>query len=429
MWHDPAILRGSWSRIRRCLIEWAIRCMAVGSTQFKVLFYAMNNRVYLDWNATTPLRREAREAMVAALDVCGNPSSVHAEGRAVRMLVERARHAIADAVGGQAQQVIFTSGGTEANVLALQPGLRGPSGTPVERLLVSAIEHASILEGGQFPAAQVDAIRVTASGVLDLDHLRTLIIGQPPALVSVMLANNESGALQPVRDVAAMVHEAGGLLHVDAVQAFGKIKFDINELEADLLSISGHKVGGPKGVGALILSDWVANFHAPIRGGGQEKGRRAGTENAPGIAGFGAAVTASMATQEADITCMKNLRDRLEAGIRVATPSIMIFSADVPRLPNTTLFTVPGLRAETAVIGFDLEGVAVSSGSACSSGKVQPSHVLTAMGLGPDLARGGIRVSLGWSTTDLDVDRFIQAWRKLSGALLKKDDETVLERF
>jgi cysteine desulfurase len=200
-------------------------------------------------------------------------------------------------------------------------------------------------------------------------------------------------------------------------------------LEADLLSISAHKVGGPKGVGALILSDRVANFHAPIRGGGQEKGRRAGTENAPGIAGFGAAVTASTATQEADTARMKSLRDRLEAGLRAATPNIMIFSADVPRLPNTTLFTVPGLRAETAVIGFDLEGVAVSSGSACSSGKVQPSHVLTAMGLGPDLARGGIRVSLGWSTTDLDVDRFIQAWRKLSGALLKKDDETVLERF
>jgi cysteine desulfurase len=403
--------------------------MAVGCAQFKVLFYAMNNRVYLDWNATTPLRREARDAMVAALDVCGNPSSVHAEGRAVRMLMERARHAIADAVGGRPQQVIFTSGGTEANVLALQPGLHGPSGGPLERLLVSAIEHASVLEGGQFPASRVDAIKVMASGVLDLDHLRSLIVGQPSALVSVMLANNESGALQPVRDVAAMVRAAGGLLHVDAVQAFGKIIIDVNELEADLISISAHKVGGPKGAGALILSDRVANFHAAIRGGGQEKGRRAGTENVPGIASFGAAVTASMATLKADIARMEGLRNRLETGIRAVTPNAIIFSADAPRLPNTTLFTVSRLRAETAVIGFDLEGVAVSSGSACSSGKVQPSHVLMAMGLGPELARGGIRVSLGWSTTELDVDRFIQAWRKLSGALLKKDDETVLERF
>jgi cysteine desulfurase len=388
----------------------------------------MPNRVYLDWNATTPLRPQAREAMTAAFELCGNPSSVHAEGRAMRKLVERARHAVADAIGAGAQQVVFTSGGTEANVLALQPMLRGPSGSPLERLLVSAIEHASVLEGGRFAGPQVDVIRVTPSGVVDLDHLHALLAGQPPALVSVMLANNETGALQPVAEIAAMVHEAGGLLHVDAVQALGKMQFNFKALEADLLTISAHKIGGPKGVGALVLSDGVVNLGPLIRGGGQEKGRRAGTENVPGIAGFGAAVAASMATLQPDIGHMDGLRQRLEAGIRTV-PNAVIFCADVPRLPNTTLFTVPGLRAETAVIGFDLEGIALSSGSACSSGKVQPSHVLTAMGVSPEQAKGGIRVSLGWSTTDIDVDRFIQAWRKLSGSLLKNHDETVLERF
>lgn len=388
----------------------------------------MANRIYLDWNATAPLRPEARDAMMAALDTCGNPSSVHAEGRRSRMLVERARLAVANAVGATPQQVIFTSGGTEANVLALQPELRGAVSPPHRRLLVSAIEHASVLAGGHFPERQVGIIPVTPSGLLDLEALRGLLDGQPPALVSVMLANNETGAIQPIGAIAELVHQAGGLLHVDAVQALGKILIDFKELRVDLLTISGHKIGGPKGVGVLILADGVAGFAASIRGGGQEKGRRAGTENVPGIAGFGAAVAASMANLSDDISHMRRLQQRLELGIG-EVPGAIIFCADLPRLPNTTLFTAPGLRAETAVIGFDLEGVALSSGSACSSGKVMASHVLTAMGLPPQLARGGIRVSLGWSTTDSDVDRFVQAWRKLAGTLLKNDDETVLERF
>ncbi len=388
----------------------------------------MANRIYLDWNATAPLRPEARDAMMAALDTCGNPSSVHAEGRRSRMLVERARLAVANAVGATPQQVIFTSGGTEANVLALQPELRGAVSPPHRRLLVSAIEHASVLAGGHFPERQVGIIPVTPSGLLDLEALRGLLDGQPPALVSVMLANNETGAIQPIGAIAELVHQAGGLLHVDAVQALGKILINFRELRVDLLTISGHKIGGPKGVGALILADGVAGFAASIRGGGQEKGRRAGTENVPGIAGFGAAVAASLANLSDDIAHMRRLLQRLELGIG-EVPGAIIFCADLPRLPNTTLFTAPGLRAETAVIGFDLEGVALSSGSACSSGKVMASHVLTAMGLPPQLARGGIRVSLGWSTTDSDVDRFIQAWRKLAGTLLKNDDETVLERF
>lgn len=388
----------------------------------------MATRTYLDWNATTPLRPEARDAMIAALEICGNPSSVHAEGRRSRMLVEHARLAVANAVGATPQQVIFTSGGTEANVLALQPELRGSVSPPHRRLLVSAIEHASVLTGGHFSEKQVDIIPVTRSGLVDLDDLRSRLDGQPPTLVSVMLANNETGAIQPIAAIADIVHQAEGLLHVDAVQAFGKIATNIKELKGDLLTISAHKVGGPKGVGALILGENLAGFTALLRGGGQEKGRRAGTENVPGIAGFGSAVTATMANLSRDREHMSRLRQRLEAGIKEVSDAI-IFCADLPRLPNTTLFTVPGLRAETAIIGFDLEGIALSSGSACSSGKVTPSHVLTAMGLSAEVARGGIRVSLGWSTSDGDVDRFIQAWRKLAGTLLKNDDETVLERF
>ncbi|MBN9040202.1 MAG: cysteine desulfurase [Rhizobiales bacterium 62-47] len=388
----------------------------------------MATRTYLDWNATTPLRPEARDAMIAALEICGNPSSVHAEGRRSRMLVEHARLAVANAVGATPQQVIFTSGGTEANVLALQPELRGSVSPPHRRLLVSAIEHASVLTGGHFSEKQVDIIPVTRSGLVDLDDLRSRLDGQPPTLVSVMLANNETGAIQPIAAIADIVHQAEGLLHVDAVQAFGKIATNIKELKGDLLTISAHKVGGPKGVGALILGENLAGFTALLRGGGQEKGRRAGTENVPGIAGFGSAVTATMANLSRDREHMSRLRQRLEAGIK-EVPDAIIFCADLPRLPNTTLFTVPGLRAETAIIGFDLEGIALSSGSACSSGKVTPSHVLTAMGLSAEVARGGIRVSLGWSTSDGDVDRFIQAWRKLAGTLLKNDDETVLERF
>ena len=384
-------------------------------------------RVYLDWNATAPLRPEAREAMLRALDQVGNPSSVHAEGRAARATVEQARRIIADALGAARAQVIFTSGGSEANALALQPGLHVGAHPPLTRLLVSAIEHPSVLAGGRFLDDRVSRIRVTPDGVVDRDHLRTLL-AEGPALVSVMLANNETGAVQPVREVAESVHEAGGLLHVDAVQAFGKIDCDLKALEADLLTISAHKIGGPRGAGALVVADRVGGLAAMIRGGGQEKGRRAGTENVAGIAGFGAAVTATMATRGADCARIETLRRRIEAGI-VAMPNATVFCANTPRLPNTTLFTLPGLRAETAVIGFDIEGIALSSGSACSSGKVQPSHVLEAMGVSAAAARSGLRLSLGFSTTAGDVERFLRAWRKLAGTLLKKNDETVLERF
>jgi cysteine desulfurase len=388
----------------------------------------MPDRVYLDWNATTPLRPEAREAMAAAWDLPGNPSSVHAEGRKARRLVEDARAAVAGAVGALPRNVAFTSGGTEANALALTPGLRLKSAPAVQRLVVSAIEHASVLAGGRFPAEAVAAVGVSGSGLIHLDRLREALAAGPPALVSVMLANNETGVVQPITEAAEIVHAAGGVLHVDAIQGLGKIPFDISALNADLVTVSAHKVGGPKGVGALVWAEDVQGLEPLLRGGGQERGHRAGTENVAGIAGFGAAVRAAIDALEKDATRLESLRNRLETGLD-QTPGVLIFAQDVRRLPNTTLFTATGLRAETAVIGFDLAGIAVSSGSACSSGKVQPSHVLEAMGFGRELAQGAVRLSLGWSTCEADIDRCLEAWRKLAGTLTKRSDETLLERF
>ena len=375
----------------------------------------MPERVYLDWNATTPLRPEAKAAMAQAWDMAGNPSSVHAEGRQARRLVEDARAIVAGAVGGQPENVVFTSGGTEANSLALTPGLRR-GGIPVQRLLVSAIEHASVLAGGRFPAAAT--VGVTPSGVIDLERLRAALDG-PPAQVSVMLANNETGAIQPVAEVAGIVRAAaGGVLHVDAIQAFGKIPFDLASTGADLLTLSAHKLGGPKGAGALVLAEGVAGFEPLLRGGGQERGRRAGTENVAAIAGFGAAVKAAVTDMAADRARVQALRNHLEAGLR-SIPGTIIFSDDIERLPNTVLFTAAGVKAETAVICFDLAGISVSSGSACSSGKVQPSHVLQAMGYGPELAQGAVRLSMGWSTSQTHVEKALEAWRKLADSLVK----------
>ena len=378
----------------------------------------MSNRVYLDWNATTPLREEARRAMLGALDLPGNASSVHAEGREARKWIEGARAAVADAVGALPRNVVFTSGGTEANALALAPGLKRDGAPAIERLVISAIEHASVLSGGRFPQAAISSLKVTHDGIVDLEHLRDLLRGASPTLVSIMLANNETGAIQPVEEAAEIVHEAGGLLHVDAVQALGKITFDIRALRADLLTMSAHKIGGPKGVGALVLSEGLSGLEPLLRGGGQEKNRRAGTENVAAIAGFGAAVTAAMTNLPLEVDRIRALREKLEDGLR-QTPNMVIFSDAARRLPNTTLFTVPGLRAETAVIGFDLAGIAVSSGSACSSGKVQPSHVLEAMGFDRELAQGAVRLSMGWSTRDADVDSCLEGWRSLAGRLLK----------
>ena len=381
----------------------------------------MAERVYLDWNATAPLRPRARAAMLAAMELNGNPSSIHAEGRAARAAIESAREVVAGLVGGQARDVVFTSGGTEANALVLAPGIEWPGGKGCRRLLVSAIEHPSVLAGGRFPAESIATIAVTADGVVDLGDLAARLgdLGGGCALVSVMLANNETGAIQPIATIAEMVHAAGCLLHVDAVQAAGKIPIDIKVLKADLVTLSGHKFGAPKGVGALVRASGDIPLDPLIRGGGQERRLRAGTENVAAIAGMGAAIVEVAAAMGADHEYMIGLRDRLEVGLRDACAEVTIFAAGVSRLPNTTLFAIPGLTAETALIAFDLAGIAVSSGSACSSGKVAPSHVLAAMGAGPELASGAIRVSLGRTTTETDVERFLEALRIVASRLNK----------
>lgn len=382
----------------------------------------MEKRVYLDWNATAPLRPQARAAMVAALDAAGNPSSIHAEGRVARRIVETARAEVAALFGADPSHVTFTSGGTEANALALTPRFRrGAADLVCGRLLFSGVEHPSVRIGGRFGPAQVEAIPVDGDGLIDLGWLKNrLSRDKAPVLVSAMAANNETGVVQPISEVANLVHEAGGVLHVDAVQAAGRISLDINALNADFMTISAHKIGGPKGVGALIRG--VSDLHlvAPlITGGGQERGQRAGTENVAGIAGFGAAATASRDAFAAENAHVRALRDRLEAGLRTHTPDVIIFGASAPRLPNTTLFALPGIKAETAVIAFDLDGVAISSGAACSSGKVQPSAVLQAMGVEEGLTRSGLRVSLGWDTTEADIEMFLTAWLKVSRSLHK----------
>ena len=381
----------------------------------------MPERAYFDWNATAPLREAARQALQEALAVPGNPSSVHAEGRTARRLVEQARERVARLAGARQADVIFTSSGTEANALALTPGIEAADEKrPRDRLFMSAIEHSSVRAGGRFPREAIEDVPVAADGRLDLAALAQVLTRASRPLVSVMLANNESGVVQPVAEAAALVHAAGGLLHVDAVQAAGRIACDIDALGADLLTLSAHKIGGPKGVGALIRARDDIHFADPlIRGGGQERGMRAGTENVAGIVAFGAAAAAAVAQGAEEAAAMLALRNRLEAGLRAITPQALIFGESAPRLPNTTLFALPGMKAETAVIAFDLEGVAVSSGAACSSGKVQPSHVLAAMGVSPALTQAAVRVSLGWATAERDIERFLDAWRKLGTALSK----------
>jgi cysteine desulfurase len=382
----------------------------------------MAERNYFDWNATTPLRDEAQESMADALALPGNPSSVHAEGRAARKTVEHAREEVAALVGARPADVVFTSSGTEANMLALTPAIQiSTDKRPRSRLLLSAIEHASVRAGGRFSRDTMTEIAVDAQGRLDLAALREAVAKSPRALVSLMLANNETGVIQPVAAAAEIVHAADGLLHVDAVQAAGRIEFDISSLGADLLTLSAHKIGGPKGVGALVRRSDDIHLPEPlIRGGGQERGLRAGTENVAGIAGFGAAAAAARRDRAVEAAHMLALRNKLEAGVKTVSPQAVIFGAGAERLPNTTLFAVEGMKAETAVIAFDLEGVAVSSGAACSSGKVQPSHVLAAMGVSPALTRGAVRVSLGWSTTEADIETFQNTWRKLATALSKE---------
>jgi cysteine desulfurase len=379
--------------------------------------------MYLDWNASAPLRPVAREAMRAALDLCGNPSSVHGEGRAARRVIEQAREDVATLVGADPRNVTFTSGGTEANALAVSTAIEmGADKAPRDRLLVSTIEHPSVLAGGRFAPSAVEKLPVTPEGIVDLGALEQRLVapseGRSRPLVSIMAANNETGVVQPVAGASEIVHRYGGLLHVDAVQAAGRMPVNIHDLGADLLTLSAHKLGGAKGAGALVKRDEALHIADPlIRGGGQERGSRAGTENVAAIAAFGAAAAECRASLAAETSQMAALRDRLESGLRALTPEAVIFGSQAERLPNTTLVAMPGGKAETLVIGFDLDGVAVSSGSACSSGKVAPSHVLAAMGVPSELARGAIRVSLGPATTETEIDRFLNVWQRLTKSL------------
>lgn len=366
----------------------------------------MTARHYLDWNATAPLRTEALLALQAALGEPGNPSSVHASGRAARRRVEEARAAVAVLVGGDPERLIFTGGGTEANNLAIL-GQRPP------QVLVSGIEHDAVLAAAHSVGVPARRIRATRDGIVDLDDLAALLHEAPGGtLVAVMLANNETGAIQPIRAVADMVHAAGGILHCDAVQAVGKIPVDAAALGADTLAFSAHKIGGTQGVGAVLVAGSV-DLLPLLRGGGQERGLRAGTENVAGIAAFGAAAEAARDGMTAQGS-VAALRDQLQEAMLAAVPEAVVHAAKVPRLPNTLCIALPGVPAETQVMAMDLAGVAVSAGSACSSGKVRPSHVLTAMGWPETAAREAIRLSLGWSTEDAAVAAAAGAYAALA---------------
>lgn len=365
---------------------------------------------YLDYNASAPLRAGARELMVDVLGETGNASSVHSDGRRARGRVEEAREQVARLCGVGSRAVTFVSGATEANMTVLTPSWQD-QGAPVylERLLRGATEHPSVGAGGRFPAMLQDVLPVDENGLVRLDELRRMLSGEGPVLVSVMAANSETGVIQPLAEIGAIVKEAGGFFHVDAVQAAGRLQIDLNAWQADAISLSAHKIGGPQGVGALVVRS-TARIPAPfVLGGGQENWRRAGTENVAAIAGFGAAAEAA-ASEALDTSALQALRDRLEAGVRADCPDVVIFGAGAPRLANTSCFAVPGVPAETALIAFDLERVSISSGSACSSGKVSVSHVLTAMGVEEATARCALRVSLGWDTGEADIDRFLEVW-------------------
>lgn len=375
------------------------------------------SRLYLDWNATAPLSEAARMAFVDALALPGNPSSVHAEGRAARAALEKARRQVASLAQRDPAQVIFTSGATEAANLVLTPDYRmGRSPLRIGHLYVSAIEHPAVREGGRFAAGQVSEIPVLPNGRVDLDGLTRLLDGHDTTsgipMVAVMFANNETGIIQPVSDVAARVRAAGGLLVVDAVQAAGRV--DLAEAaDADFLILSSHKIAGPKGVGAVVSKGETLMPAPLVRGGGQEKGHRSGTENLPAIIGFGAAAEEAALNIDVRAARLAALRDRLEAGLKAEAADIIIHGDEGPRLANTSFFSLPGLKSETGQIAFDLEGIAVSAGSACSSGRVGESHVLSAMGFDPKL--GGLRISLGPATTEADIDRTILAFARIAG--------------
>jgi cysteine desulfurase len=368
------------------------------------------NRAYLDWNASAPLSDQARQAMLATLDLSANASSVHAEGRAARRLIEEARADVAALVGARAENVVFTSGATEGAAALLTPRYRmGRSPLAVSRVYVSATDHPCVLGGGQFPADRVSLIGVSENGVVDLralgDALDRHDRSEGLALVAMHVANNETGVIQPVAGIGRIAREAGAIVALDAVQAAGRIPLDMSDGSADFLILSSHKIGGPKGAGAIVAASDLMMPAALITGGGQEHGHRAGTENVAAIAGFGAAARGALAALAA-MDAVRATRDGIEAEIARQAPDAIFYGRGAERLPNTIFFSLPGLKAETAQIAFDLAGVALSAGSACSSGRVGPSHVLKAMGHDGE---GGLRVSIGLGTAPSDIELFRKA--------------------
>lgn len=368
---------------------------------------AGKTRLYADYNATAPLRPEAKDAVLRALDLTGNPSSVHAEGRRARTMVEGARETIAAAIGACRDDIAFTGGGTEAVGAVLRGAVLNAENA---HLVASALEHDAVAS----LATHLAEWPVLASGMVDLEWLKARVAelqrdGRQP-LVSLMLVNNETGVIQPVAEAAEIVHAAGGLIHCDAIQGLGKTTVSIIDLDVDYLSLSAHKVGGPQGVGAFYVKPG-APFQAVQTGGGQEFGRRAGTENVGGIAGFGAAVEAiDLAAYEA----LRSHRDAMEAAIRAAAPGLQVHGGAAKRVAGVSCFGVEGLPSETQIMGLDLAGIAVSAGSACSSGKVKPSRVLTAMGLSDTAARSAIRASFGWASQPEDFGMLASAWLKMA---------------
>lgn len=382
----------------------------------------MTERVYLDHNATTATRPSVISAMAEAMAATGNPSSIHAEGRAKRKLVEDARRQVAALVGADPACVTFTSGGTEASNLALSPTIRDARDPrPVTRLLVSAVEHPAVAVGARFERSGIETIPVDGDGVIDLAALEAAFArhaSERPderALLALMFANNETGVIQPVAEAAEIAKRFGGLVHVDAVQAAGKVPVDIVALGADFMAIAAHKFGGPAGVGALIRSTEALYVEAPVvRGGGQEKGWRGGTENVPGVVGMGVAAEEALAGLGAFARLAAD-RNALEAGLR-GICDVTVFGAAASRLPNTSCFSARGVASDRAMIALDLAGIAVSAGSACSSGKMKASPVLDAMGVDHDLSVGMLRISFGWSSKVGDGERFLEAFARVVGA-------------
>ncbi|MDH4982694.1 cysteine desulfurase family protein [Hyphomicrobium sp. D-2] len=370
-------------------------------------------RTYLDYNASAPLRPAAREAVLAALDAPGNASSVHAEGRRARTIIEGAREHVAALVGATPSEVVFTSGATEANNCVMAAGWAA--------ICVADIEHDPVLAPARGSGAEIIKLPVSTDGVVDLAAAREALAEAVSrhqdarrVLLSVMMANNETGVIQPVAKAGNMARDLGIQFHVDAVQGVGRLPFQFSDIGADTLTISAHKLGGPRGVGALIVGDGN-NLPALVRGGGQERRRRGGTENVAGIAGFGAAAAEVQRECERSSERLQVLRDRLEADVMRETPAAVIIGRNVARIANTSCIAMPGKPSETLVIRMDLDGIAISSGAACTSGKIGENTVLAAMGLDASITGSAVRVSLGAGTTDDDVTAFLAAWKKAAG--------------